>query len=248
MDQHSPLLTVVMPYYNEEENIDPVVDQTVAGLEEAFGNRYEIILVNDGSSDNSDRIGMNCTNRHKRVRLYRHDKNRGLGAAIKTGYLASAGEYLSFLPCDGEVEVDQIIKLWNANQENDMVISRRDRDVPFYREILTACWWFIMKMLFGFDVRSEGIYIIRRDVLESIGLYHMHSTTGLLNIEIAMRAVQAGCSYQEELIDTKPRLSGESKVANIGTTATTLWETFKLRITPAPAHTQTTSEPRREVA
>ncbi len=231
MAHPDPVLSVVIPVYNEAENIDPVVQKTISALDQALPNAYEIVLVNDGSSDESDRICMECTNKYPNTQVWRHDANQGLGAALKTGYLACTGEFVSFIPGDGEVEIDQTLKLFNRMGSDDLIISRRNRSVPFHREFLTAGWWFMMRLLFGFDIRSEGIYVIRRDLLLKIGLEKMKSTTGLFNIEIPMRAIRRGCRWSQDVIDTRPRLSGESKVVNFRTTFRTLWETCKLRFT-----------------
>ena len=67
--------------------------------------------------------------------------------------------------------------------------------------------------------------------LDQIGLEQIDSNTGLINIEIPMRAMRKGCRWTQGIIDTKPRLSGDSKVTNLRTTLLTLWETVKLRFT-----------------
>lgn len=229
MPQLTPAVSVVVPYYNEEANIEPVVAHTCGALESRFPGAYEVILVNDGSTDGGDAIGAACTNRYRGVQLHRHLENKGLGAALRTGYMAASGTHVSFIPCDGEVEIDQVIKLYDRLEAADLIISKRNRDVPFHREILTSGWWFLMRLFFGFDIRSEGIYVIRRSLLQRIGIDRMRSTTGLINIEIPMRAIRAGCSWRQETIDTRPRLSGESKVVNLATTLRTLYETLRLR-------------------
>jgi glycosyltransferase involved in cell wall biosynthesis len=242
MTRPAPVLSVVIPVYNEADNIDPVVQKTTSALDETLPNAYEIVLVNDGSSDQSDRICMECTNKYPNTQVWRHDANQGLGAALKTGYLACTGEFVSFIPGDGEVEIDQVLKLLGRIGSDDMVITRRNRSVPFHREFLTAGWWFMMRLLFGFDTRSEGIYIIRRNLLLRIGLERIKSTTGLINIEIPMRAIREGCRWKHDVMDTRPRLSGESKVVNFSTTFRTLWETLKLRFT-IPVERQPDSHP-----
>jgi glycosyltransferase involved in cell wall biosynthesis len=217
--------------YNEEENIEPVVRNTTAELDRHFPGDYELVIVDDGSSDNSYAASVDCAGKYPGVKICRHKENAGFGAALRTGYLASRGQYVSLIPADGEVEVDQVVKLYYEMESADLIISQRNRSVPFHREILTAGWWFCMKLFLGFDVRIEGIMVMRRSLLDQIGLERVTANTGLVNIEIPMRAIKLGCDWKQSVIDTKPRLSGESKVVNLRTTLLTLWETFKLRFT-----------------
>lgn len=230
MTSRTPVLSLVIPVYNEAANIEPVVHNTISVLGRALPDAYEIVIVDDGSTDESYRLSIGCANRHSGIRVCRHEANRGLGAALKTGYMACTGEYVSFIPGDGEVEADQVLRLFNQLESADLIISRRNRSVPLHREILTAGWWFMIRLLFGFFIRTEGIYVVRRKLLHEVGLERMDSTTGLLNIEIVMRAIRRGCRWKQAVIDTKPRLSGASKVVNLGTTLRTLKETVKLRL------------------
>tara|TARA_B100001123_G_scaffold444736_1_gene594391 strand:+ start:1863 stop:2579 length:717 start_codon:yes stop_codon:yes gene_type:complete len=217
--------------YNEEENIEPVVQSTTTELDRHFPGDYELVIVDDGSSDNSYAASVDCAGKYPGVRICQHKENAGFGAAIRTGYAASKGQYVSLIPADGEVEVDQVVKLYKEIGPADLIISQRNRSVPFHREILTAGWWFLMKLFLGFDVKIEGIMVMRRSLLDQIGLDRITTNTGLVNIEIPMRAIKLGCDWRQTVIDTKPRLSGESKVVNLRTTLLTLWETFKLRFT-----------------
>src|SRR5689334_3316831 len=97
-------LSVVIPAFNESENIPPVLADTISALDASpVAGRYEILLVNDGSSDGSGDVCDEMAKRFKRVRVFHHPVNRGLGEAIKTGFKNSRGEFLTFIPSDGEV-------------------------------------------------------------------------------------------------------------------------------------------------
>src|SRR5262245_2842332 len=105
------MLSVVIPAYNEAENIPPVVADTIATLDPALKGRYELLLIDDGSSDGSTEVVDEMARRHSCVRAFHHQKNMGLGEGLKTGYRNSRGEYVTFIPADGEVKADQALKL-----------------------------------------------------------------------------------------------------------------------------------------
>ena len=248
MKNQTPLLSIVIPMYNEEANIEPVIRNSTLELDRHFPGDYELVIVDDGSTDNSYAKSVACAETYNRVRICQHTENAGFGAALRTGYAASLGQYVSLIPADGEVEVDQVVKLYQEMGSSDLIISQRNRSVPFRREILTAGWWFMMKLFLGFDVRIEGIMVMRRSLLDQIGLDRVTANTGLVNIEIPMRAIKLGCTWKQTVIDTKPRLSGESKVVNLKTTLLTLWETFKLRFTITSKPSPQTQTPLVQVA
>src|ERR1044071_1095338 len=105
----TPLLSIVVPGFNEADNLPLVVDDIVRTLDvSTLAGRYEILLVNDGSSDGSERVVDELARTHACVRGFHHERNLGLGAGLKTGYRASRGEFVTFIPGDGKIKTDQL--------------------------------------------------------------------------------------------------------------------------------------------
>ncbi len=229
-------LTIVIPAFNEDNNILPVVEDSIDFLNSSSLNgKYEIIVVNDGSTDNSKVIIDNITTLFTPVKSIHHDINRGFGAALKTGFAQSSGKYITFIPADGEVKVNQIIKLYNEIGGADIIVSARQGTLEegqravrsLSRRILTWGFRFILIFCLRFDPAGmEGIYIIRREVLKEI---KMVSETGLLHQEVIMRCHREGYQIKTSIMEFNQRLSGESKVANSRTIIKTIWEMIKIR-------------------
>ncbi len=232
------VISVVIPAFNEEPNVPIVVERTIQVLEQQYGDtQYEIVLVNDGSSDKTGQVCDMLAQQHQPVRVFHHHTNQGIGAALTTGFTQTQGEYVSFIPGDGEIGIEQVVNLHRAMEQADLIVStRRDDDAPergikvrsWYREVLTLGLRYILIIILGFNPEGkEGIFVIRNDVLRHL---RMTSTTGLLSIEILMQCYRSGVTVKEGTITIQPRLSGQSKVTNLPNYLKYLWEILKLRV------------------
>lgn len=234
--EKSILLSIVIPAFNEAENIPLVIQDTMATLDSsAVAGRYELLLVNDGSSDGSDRVCDAMAERYACVRVFHHPGNRGLGEAIKTGFKNSCGEYLIFIPADGEVKVDQVIHLYNQIGDADMMTSERlgyvegnsIRKRSFYRGFLSWGFRLCIRMILGCNPEKlTGIYLVRGSIVRALPL---HSHTSLVSLEIYMNCVHSGAKMKHGTTTIRPRLSGVSKIANMSGIWKQLREMFQLR-------------------
>jgi glycosyltransferase involved in cell wall biosynthesis len=225
----APILSVVIPAFNEEANVGPVVERTRRVLDgQAWVQGYEIIVVDDGSTDRTGEVADTLAARHHEVRVVHHRRNGGFGAAIRSGYAAAAGTYSSAIPADGEVEIEQALNLLRDNLDADLVISRRDRTVVVRREVLSRAWNGLMRLIVGFDLRGmDGIYVIRTDLVRG---FTLRSNTGLVNLEILVQCARRGVLTRSGIMRASPRLSGASKVTNVRTMSKLTWEMVKLRM------------------
>ncbi len=224
-----PALSIVIPAYNEAANVAPLVDETVQVLTKEWRGSYELVLVDDGSTDGTADAMKSLAAKYPTVRFLQHPENRGLGGALQTAYAQVRGDYVSFIPGDGQVGVGEVIKLQGAMGTADLIVSIRERTVPFHRNLLSWGMRTLMRIMLGFDPTGmEGVYVIRQAALRRLRL---RSRTGLLNFEIPMRCYNARLEVKRGVsIDTRPRLSGSSKVTNLRTIAKVFYELFKLRL------------------
>ncbi len=116
--KNNPLISVVVPIYNAEKYLpnclDSIINQTYQNL--------EIILVDDGSTDNSCQIAKSYAKKDSRIKLI-HQKNQGLSSARNTGIAKSTGKYITFIDSDDEISHDMLEKLLNSLQKNNADIS-----------------------------------------------------------------------------------------------------------------------------
>ena len=219
-------LSLIIPAYNEEQNIKQVVESTIDVFKKEL-KHFEIIVVDDGSTDRTSNIAKDFMRGTQNVSVVQHRTNKGLGEALITGYQNATNEYVSFLPADGQIAPEEIIKLVRALNGCDMVISNyQERQDSQMRLWLSGVWRVLMKFFLDFDLGSEGPYIFKRSLLEKISL---KSTTGLLNLEFPMKVAANGYEMNCITMHCQPRRHGESKVANFPTMIKIFIEMMKLR-------------------
>ncbi len=153
-------LTVLIPAFNEERAIEPVV-RSVLALCADFVD--EVIVIDDGSSDNTAQISEAAG-----ARIVRHRRNKGYGAALKTGIRASQTEFVLTMDSDGQHRPEDIPSLWEKAKEHDMVVGRRTRLLHSALWRMPGKWliWLMASYLTAQKIPdlNSGFRIIRRDV------------------------------------------------------------------------------------
>lgn len=219
-------LSIVIPAYNEEDNIEAVIKETLKVLS-GLGAAGEIIVVDDGSSDNTLSLLKNLQKQDKRIRLFRHPVNKGLGAALLAGYNQAKGEFVTWIPADRQIHPSQLNKLLNEIKECDFVVSSYIKHPEsLIRRIISKIWQFLLRLILQYKIDYNGNYMFRRILFKN---FNLKSTTGLVNFEFIYKARAKGYNIKNVLISCQPRLSGKSKVCNFKTIFRTFLEMLKLR-------------------
>ena len=133
-------LSLVLPAYNEEANIEFVVRDALNVLP-SFTNDFEIIVVNDGSQDTTREIVTRLASSDDRVRPVHHTRNRGYGAALTSGFRASRGDYVMFMDADRQFDIRDLRFLAPFAAEFDVVAGfRKERNDPLHRRLFAECF------------------------------------------------------------------------------------------------------------
>lgn len=149
-------LSVFLPAYNEEENIKITTLKVQEVLEKTAGE-WEIIIINDGSTDGTLQSAQALVRSDKRIRLISHKQNLGYGATLKSGFYNSRFPWIAFIDSDGQFDFSEITKFIEKQKETgaDLVIGYYlKRQVPFYRKVNTFLWQLVVFLLFGLRVRD----------------------------------------------------------------------------------------------
>jgi len=116
-----------MPAYNEEKNIAKAIEEALAFLEKKF-TKYELIIVNDGSKDNTKKIVESYSKKNKKIKLINHPTNLQYGRAFKSGFENSKNELIFYTDADLQFKINEISNLMKYINNYDLVIGyRKDR-------------------------------------------------------------------------------------------------------------------------
>lgn len=154
-------ISILIPAFNEEDNILNTINETIKVLE-TINNNYEIIIIDDGSSDNTyDIVSENILNFKHKVRIERYVPNMGKGYAVKYGANFIKGRYVLFLDADLDLHPDQIInflRLMNDGEADVISGSKMHKnsvlDYPKIRKFYSLLYYILIKILFGLPVKD----------------------------------------------------------------------------------------------
>jgi glycosyltransferase involved in cell wall biosynthesis len=207
----SPDLSIILFAVNEEENIAPVLEELLAWTA-AHAPGAEIVFVDDGSADGTAQVAADVLGEGLH-RVVRHETNRGIGAALKTGVLNCQGEWVTFLPADGQVppEAVGVLRAEAKDTGADVVFSvYEDRDDGAYRKLMSWGVRALIHVVHGVRLHSEGPYLFRRAVFRP---EELPPDTFFLNFEFPIRALRAGLKTSRVTVECRRRFSGVSKSA-----------------------------------
>ena len=220
-------LSLVLPAHNEAENIEAVVARALDVLPRLVHD-VEIIVVNDGSRDETGPIIDTLAGRHANVHAVHHPLNRGYGAALTSGFRAATGDSIMFMDSDRQFDIADINALLPYVPYYDIVagyrIQRRD---PLYRRLYGKLFGLVVWLLFGVHLRDTdcAFKIYRADLLNTIEL----TTPGaLINTEMLARAKRRGATIVEVGVNHYPRFAGESSGGSPRVVFRAIGETIKL--------------------
>lgn len=161
-------LSLIMPAYNEENNIELVVEK-VDSIVKQMGLKYELIVVDDGSIDKTRIKVGNYAQNNGHVKVLGYNKNMGKGYALKTGFLHAVGDMILFMDSDADIDPKQIMYYVEALKDVDVVIASKRHplskvDTSLIRRILSHGFNLLVKLLIGLKVNDTqtGLKAIKR--------------------------------------------------------------------------------------
>ena len=204
-------LTVALPAYNEEANIAAMVDEVVRTVTPLVRD-WEVVVVDDGSRDGTSAVVSAIESRDPRVRLVRHEKNRGYGAAVWTGLTSARKGLVFFTDSDRQFDIAEIQGLLERQPDADLVVGYRSpRRDPIARKINGWAWSSLVNLLFGYTARDIdcAFKVMRREVVETLR-DRVRSRGATFSAELLVRARTSGFRIREVPIHGhRPRVAGD---------------------------------------
>jgi glycosyltransferase involved in cell wall biosynthesis len=225
-----PSVSLVIPMYNEELNIEHALAAGTEALRK-YTDDYEIIVVDDASTDDSPQLVARLAKDDPRIIVLRHERNRRLGGTIRTGFAAATKDLVLYMDADLPFDPEVLGKAMRAMQVTgaDVIAGyRHDRTMEgFKRTVYSYFWNLLIGLLFGWPHRdiNFSFKLLKREVLQSIEL---KSEGSLIDAELIVKAKNRGYAIQQIGVDYFPRIRGTSHLASFGVIAKMLVELVRL--------------------
>jgi len=221
-------VSAVLPAYNEEDVLRQSVEELRAALEKQC-ERFEIVIVDDGSTDQTPRLADALAEEQEAVRLIHHRPNKGYGAALRTGFASARLPLVFYTDADGQFVAGEIERLLERIGEADIVTGyRADRQDPWQRKFFSWGFKKFISFLFGVRVRDCdcAFKLYRRKVFDEITI---DSDMFFVDAEVLAKAAVLGYRIDEVAVTHRPRAGGESTVrlGHILTTLREAWHVFR---------------------
>jgi glycosyltransferase involved in cell wall biosynthesis len=224
----APSLTIVIPAFNERANLPRVLADALAFARTACP-RFELLVVDDGSSDGTAELLTATQASAPELRFIVHQHNKGLTAALRSGFFGARHDFITWIPADGQIPLPELGKLLAVWRGEDLVLSTyRRRPDGLVRLVMSRGLRLLLFVATGLRDRLEGVYLFRRALLDELALVSDHSA-GAIGFEIAVKVRRLGKTVASTEIECAPRLSGSSKVANARNIAASLGELWRIR-------------------
>lgn len=208
-------ISFVYPIYNEIENLPRLLPETER-IAQGVSMGYEAVLVDDGSTDGSGQFIAQLAARHPNVKALHHARNRGLGAAIRTGLANASQDLVLYMDSDFPVTAEEARKaLDGLPPDTDMLIGfRMGRAEGMRREVMSWTYNRLIRWTFGLRVRDVNFAfkVIRRSLLERMRLC---SEGSFIDAEILLEAQRLGARIREVGLPYHPRVAGVSTAASM---------------------------------
>jgi glycosyltransferase involved in cell wall biosynthesis len=229
-----PRLTFFFPAYNEEENVETTVERALADIGPLVGGSFEVLIVDDGSSDRTPALADAIAAANPQVRVH-HQPNRGYGGALKAGFANAGGDLICFSDGDLQFDLKEMKRLLDRlhdgeKQPVDAVIGYRiKRRDPFHRLFIAKTYNAIITVLFGLRVRDIdcAMKLFRRHVFEGLPL---EADGPFLSAELLIKLKARGVRMAQVGVNHYPRAAGTNTGASFTKILRTFRDLFALRL------------------
>ncbi len=205
-------ISAFFPAYNDAPSLPGLLRRAFSALEQASDD-FEVIVVNDGSRDETAAV-LEQMQRElgPRLRVVTHEKNRGYGGALRSGFEAASKDLVFYTDGDGQydpAEIHLLLEQWTPDVGLVNGYKRLRQD-PWHRVFIGNVYNRVARFLFRIRIRDIDcdFRLIRRSLVENL---HLESTSGTICLELVRKIEMTGCGVAEVAVSHYPRLHGRSQ-------------------------------------
>ena len=205
----TPTFSLFIPFSNERVLLGPAVTEALRIFGTLPGG-FELLLVDDGSSDGSESIADHLAQQHPQVRVVRHPARLGYGAVLTTGYGEARGEVIAYSDVDMPAPLEHFARALPLLQDADLVIGYPTGvNKPLHRHLYTWAYGKLVQGLLQLDVKDPNFSfkLLRRSLVDTLEL---EAETGFVDAELLAQAQAAGAKRLELPVPFQARTAGRS--------------------------------------
>ena len=225
-------LSFFFPAYNEEANVEAVIDEAVAKLP-SHADDLEIIVIDDGSRDRTGEIADRRAAGDPRIRVVHHRPNRGYGGAVRSGLTSATREHVFFTDGDQQFDLDDLGRLISRLDRADVVVGYREKRADPPKRLFIA-WVYntLIRAMFLAPFRDVdcAFKLFRRDVFERVPLSRVRSDGAFFSPELLLVLRAAGVRIEQVGVRHFPRRLGEEKGATLRVVLRAIRDLVRLRL------------------
>ena len=218
-------LTISIPAYNEEKNIIPLI-YDIINICDLLAIDYSIFIINDGSTDDTEKkINKNFGN-DSRISIYRHERNMGFGQTIKDCFTIPDSEWIMNISGDNQFPAENIRRMIPYCKIHDVILGyRTNRHDNKYRKITSLVYNLLISSLAKKKINDvSSILLVKKSLICD---KHFKSISGFIHAEIAIEALKNSSSYTEVELIHRERKYGNASGGKLSTILYTIFEMLK---------------------
>jgi glycosyltransferase involved in cell wall biosynthesis len=221
-------LSIFFPAYNDSGTIASLVITALHSARKLTAD-FEVIVVNDGSADKTAEILDELARTYPEVRVVHHERNRGYGGALRTGFATATRDLVFYTDGDAQYDPAEMELLWRRLDDSVDVVNgyKISRSDPMHRIVIGRIYHHTVKVLFGLRVRDVDcdFRLIRRAVFDKV---HLEKDSGVICLEMMKKITDAGFRIAEVPVHHYHRAHGRSQFFNFRRLFRTGVDVFKL--------------------
>lgn len=224
-------LSIFLPCYNDEGTIGSTILKSFDILRRVTDD-YEVIVVDDGSKDNSLKVLEELNRNYKELKIVKHPKNMGYGAALRDGFLNATKDFIFYTDGDGQYDVYELAELISHMNDGVDIVNgyKIKRSDPIHRKIIGRLYHNVMKVLFDIKIRDVDcdFRLFRRNIFDKV---HLQSNDGGICVEFVKKCHDANLNFAEVPVHHYYRVSGASQFFRPSRIYKSLKSVIRLKLT-----------------
>ncbi len=223
----SESLTIAIPAYNEQENIEWVIKDTLKSLPKYFKD-YEVVVVDDGSSDNTGKIVDRLIKKYPQLKVV-HQPNGGYSKAMLAGIKAASKDYVAYLPADGQFLVEDMRHCFEIMSNFDLILGYRGSRPDYPTKRIVMSYGYLLLLLFLFDIKYIDVGWVNIWNTKKVQKLKLDGVGGIFILtEIVVKFKKLGYKIGEAPSYYRARRSGTVKNAKFKVVRDTFFNAWRL--------------------